>query len=115
WRGPLANGIAPQGSPPTIWSETENVKWKVKIPGRGMSTPIVWENQILIQTAIPTGKKVEEKKAAANFSPNVFGQAQPPTDATPPNGQQRRRPGGGGFGGGEKPTEFHQFTLLCLD
>lgn len=115
WRGPLANGIAPQGSPPTTWSETENVKWKVKIPGRGMSTPIVWENQIFIQTAIPTGKKVEEKKAAANFSPNVFGQAQPPTDATPPNGQQRRRPGGGGFGGGEKPTEFHQFTLLCLD
>jgi len=121
WRGPLANGIAPQGSPPTTWSETENVKWKVKIPGRGMSTPIVWENQVFIQTAIPTGKKVEppaeEKKAAANFSPNVFGQAQPPADAPPADGQRRRRPpgGGGGFGRGEKPAEFHQFALLCID
>ena len=60
------------------------MKWKVKLPGKGTSTPIIWGNQILIQTAIPTGKKVEpagEKKEAANFSPNVFGQAQPP--ATP--------------------------------
>ena len=119
WRGPLANGIAPQGNPPTTWSETENVKWKVKIPGRGMSTPIVWDNQVFIQTAIPTGKKIEppaeEKKAAANLSPNVFGQAQPPADVPPQNGQRRRPPGGGGGGRGEKPTEFHQFALLCLD
>ena len=35
WRGPLANGVAPQGNPPTTWSETENVKWKVKLPGDG--------------------------------------------------------------------------------
>jgi len=120
WRGPLANGIAPQGNPPTTWSETDNVKWKVKVPGRGMSTPIVWDNQIFIQTAIPTGRKVEppagEKKAAANTSPNVFGQTQAPQQAAPSGGQQRRRPGGGGgFGRGEKPTEFHQFVLLCLD
>ncbi len=120
WRGPQANGIAPQGNPPTTWSETENVKWKVQIPGRGMSTPIVWGNQIFIQTAIPTGKKIEppaaEQKGAANFSPNVFGQVQPPAGSPPPDGQQRRRPGGGGgFGRGEKPTEFQQFALLCLD
>jgi outer membrane protein assembly factor BamB len=121
WRGPLANGLAPQGNPPTNWSETENVKWKVKTPGRGMSTPIIWENQIFIQTAIATGKKVEppaaEKPAAAIASPNVFAQAQPPADA-PPGGQQRRRQGGGGgggFGRGEKPTELHQFVLVCLD
>jgi outer membrane protein assembly factor BamB len=121
WRGPLANGIAPQGNPPTTWSETENVKWKVKIPGRGMSTPIVWENQIFLQTAIPTGKKVEppaaEKPAAAIVSPNVFGQAQAPAVTPPPDGQPRRRPGGGGggFGRGEKPSEFQQFALLAID
>src|SRR5688572_4246375 len=99
WRGPLANGIAPKGSPPTTWSETENVKWKVKVAGRGMSTPIIWRNQIFLQSAIPTGKKVEppaeEKKAAANFTPNVFGQAQAPADGAAPDGQRRRRPGGG--------------------
>jgi outer membrane protein assembly factor BamB len=119
WRGPLANGIAPHGNPPSTWSETENVKWKVKIPGRGMSTPIVWENQVFIQTAIPTGRKVEpaaEKPAAARVPSDVFGQAAPPADAAPQDGQRRRRPGGGGgFGRGEKPTELHQFTLICID
>ena len=85
WRGPLANGVAPSGNPPTTWSETENVKWKIKLPGAGTGTPIIWGNQIFIQAAIPTGKKVEpaaENKPAANFSPNVFGQAAPPTPAT---------------------------------
>ena len=124
WRGPLANGIAPAGNPPTTWSENENVKWKVKIPGNGFSTPIIWGNQIFLQTAIATGKKVEpsaaEKKEARLHSPQVFGQAQNPGDNTPPGeGQRRRRgpggPGGGGFGRGEKPTELQQFALLSLD
>ena len=120
WRGPLANGVAPQGNPPTTWSETENVKWKVKLPGKGTGTPIIWGNQIFIQAAIATGKKNEpaaDKPAAANFSPNVFGQTQTPAaPATPPpgEGQRPRRPGGGG-GGGEKPTEVHQFVLLSID
>ena len=124
WRGPQANGLVPQANPPTKWSETENVKWKVKLPGKGTGTPIIWGNHIFIQAAIPTGKKVEpaeEKKAAANFSPNVFGQAQtPPNPATPPpgEGERRRRPGGGGggFGGrGEKPTEVLQFAVISID
>jgi hypothetical protein len=31
----------------------------VTIPGSGSATPIIWGQQIFIQTAIPTGKKVE--------------------------------------------------------
>lgn len=115
WRGPMANGVAPQGNPPITWSETENVKWKAKIPGSGTGTPIIWGNQIFIQTAIATGKKLApaaEKKAAAISTPKVFGQAQAP--ATPPPGGGQRRPGGGG-GGGEKPTEVYQFALLSMD
>src|ERR1044072_9422938 len=46
WRGPLETELAPQGTPPTRWSETENVKWKVKLPGQGTATPIVWEDKI---------------------------------------------------------------------
>lgn len=127
WRGPLANGVAPQGNPPVTWSETENVKWKVKIPGRGMSTPIIWGNQVFLQTAIPTGKKVEAKPAAALGVPQAFGLAQAPADPPPPGQEpRRRRPGGpgggpggpgggGGFGRGEKPTEVQQFALLSLD
>ena len=39
WRGPVATGVAPHGDPPTEWSETKNVRWKVAIPGRGHATP----------------------------------------------------------------------------
>src|ERR1035437_58545 len=52
WRGPLQNGVAPEANPPTTWSETNNVKWKVKIPGSGLATPIIWDNLVFIQTAI---------------------------------------------------------------
>jgi hypothetical protein len=47
WRGPLASGVAPHADPPLTWSETNNIRWKVKIPGVGTATPILWENKIL--------------------------------------------------------------------
>lgn len=124
WRGPLANGVAPQGDPPTTWSETENVKWKVKLPGSGSGTPIIWGNQIFIQTAIPTGKKVEAAARPGATIPvaTAFGLPQAPTDPPSADGQRRRRQGGsggppaGGLGGrAEQPNEVQQFTLLSLD
>ena len=42
WRGPPLNGVAPQGTYPVTWSATKNVAWKLKLPGKGTSTPIVW-------------------------------------------------------------------------
>lgn len=48
WRGPTSNGIATVGDYATLWSATENVAWKIKLDGRGASTPIVWENNILL-------------------------------------------------------------------
>ena len=55
WRGPLANGVATAATPPLEWSETRNVRWKVEIPGRGSSTPIVWGDHLYLSTAIPVG------------------------------------------------------------
>lgn len=57
WRGPLFTGEAVKGSPPRIWSETKNVKWKTRIPGKGLSTPIIWDDQIFITSAVPLDKK----------------------------------------------------------
>lgn len=53
WRGPNNNGVA-VGDAPLSFSATENVKWKVSIPGRGNSTPVVWGDTIFLTTAIPT-------------------------------------------------------------
>ena len=55
WRGPLATGEAPGADPPVEWSETRNVRWKTSIPGMGASTPIVWDDTIYLQTAVPVG------------------------------------------------------------
>ncbi len=101
WRGPLRTGALPAANPPTTWSETENIRWKVKLPGSGASTPIIWENQVFIQTAIGTGNKVE-------------GASAPEADESQRAGQPGRRRRGGGFGS-QRPTEIHQFVLLCLD
>lgn len=108
WRGPLQNGVAPNANPPTKWSETENVKWKVAIPGEGHATPIVWGDKIFVQAAVPTGKKVEPQTA-----PNSVPGAQ---QAPPPGEGRRGGRGGGGRGfGGQPPTEVLQFTTICLD
>jgi hypothetical protein len=63
WRGPLATGVAPEANPPLRWSETEHVKWKVKIPGVGSATPIIWKDQVFVITAIPA--EAPAAKAAA--------------------------------------------------
>ena len=48
WRGPTSNGVAPDGEFPSTWSATENIVWRAKLPGRGASTPIVWQHQIYL-------------------------------------------------------------------
>ncbi|MEO1996291.1 MAG: PQQ-binding-like beta-propeller repeat protein [Planctomycetaceae bacterium] len=53
WRGPDGNGTAVNSSPPTEWSSTKNVKWKVALPGRENSSPVIWENQVFVTTAVP--------------------------------------------------------------
>ncbi len=52
WRGPRGNGAAAKASPPTEWSRTKNVKWKVELPGRENSSPVIWENQVFVSTAV---------------------------------------------------------------
>lgn len=49
WRGPFANGSVPSGIYPTRWS-AETATWKVELPGKGASTPIVWQNRIYLTT-----------------------------------------------------------------
>lgn len=85
WRGPLANGLAPHANPPTEWSESKNVRWKVAIPGEGKSTPIIWNDRIYLLSAIPTDRLAEEPAVAKEGA-----MTQP-------------------------PKNFHQFTVYCLD
>jgi outer membrane protein assembly factor BamB len=52
WRGPQGNGVAsPDQAAPLRWGKSDNVLWKVAIPGRGHSSPIVFGDQVIIATA----------------------------------------------------------------
>lgn len=103
WRGPQANGVATDAHPPIQWSETNHVQWKVALPGRGSSTPILWDDQVFILTAIPTGPEAAVETADAS--------------GQPPDRSERPRRGGGGGGGGmvDRPTRAQQFTVLSFD
>jgi outer membrane protein assembly factor BamB len=63
WRGPLATGVAPHADPPLRWSETDNIRWKVPIPGRGSASPVVWGDQVFVLTAIGEGARGEGPRA----------------------------------------------------
>ena len=56
WRGPLGTGVGPQAEPPLTWSETNNIKWKLPLPGEGDSTPIVWADRVFVLCAVPVEK-----------------------------------------------------------
>ena len=102
WRGTSGAGLAPGAKPPVKWSEDQNVKWKVKIPGEGYSTPIIWKDRIYLLSAIET------KEDAPQSAP-VAPREEP--SAAPARGGRK----GGGFGGGPAPTKPYEFVILALD
>src|SRR5205814_1077900 len=61
WRGPSGTGVAPAAQPPIQWSETNNVRWKTAIPGKGHSTPILWGQHLFLTTAIPYGEPLRPR------------------------------------------------------
>jgi outer membrane protein assembly factor BamB len=48
WRGPDADGVAPAGDYPVEFSADHGVAWQVALPGRGTSTPAVWDDRIFV-------------------------------------------------------------------
>lgn len=58
WRGPSGQGhVAGDGYVDT-WSATANVRWKVPVPGRGHSSPIVWNDHIFLTSSEEDGTKL---------------------------------------------------------
>jgi outer membrane protein assembly factor BamB len=51
WRGPGQNGVSAEKGLPVSWSETENLAWKLPLPGKAGSTPIVWGERIFLTSA----------------------------------------------------------------
>ncbi|MDZ4850735.1 MAG: PQQ-binding-like beta-propeller repeat protein [Pirellulaceae bacterium] len=72
WRGATGNGVAVNAQPPTEWSSSKNIKWKVEVPGRGSSSPIIWNDRVFVTTAVPTvASSAIPGKASRGGSPRV--------------------------------------------
>jgi outer membrane protein assembly factor BamB len=52
WRGPGGQGISEETGIPDTWAADENIAWKTAVPGRGCSSPVVWEDRVFLTTAI---------------------------------------------------------------
>jgi outer membrane protein assembly factor BamB len=55
--GPDGSGVSPD-SVPAEWSGTKNLRWKVKLPGEGSSSPVVSKGKVFITCYTGEGPKV---------------------------------------------------------
>jgi outer membrane protein assembly factor BamB len=81
--------MAPRGNPPLKWDEKTNVRWKVAIPGKGSSTPVVWGNKLFVLAAVAT-----DRKAKPEDLPKIDTKYERKTD---------------------QPQHYYKFLVLCLD
>jgi len=70
WLGPTAQDHAQASGLPVRWSESGNVVWKTKIPGRGGSSPVVGGDEIWLTTAIEHAAKPEDRERRIQTSSN---------------------------------------------
>ena len=57
FRGPDGQGHSAERGLPIEWSESQNVAWKVPVPGRGWSSPVVAAGRVWLTTATTTGRE----------------------------------------------------------
>jgi outer membrane protein assembly factor BamB len=86
FRGADALGTSDAKGLPVHWSATEHVAWKIDLPGRGWSSPVVWEGKVFLTTVVSAATPPEAKKGL------YFG------------GEQKRA-----------PDAEHEFKVYCLD
>lgn len=91
FRGADANAFSPEALP-VAWSDdngqTQNVRWKIAIPGEGWSQPVVWDGRLYLTSAVP----VDESKD------------------TGPEPYQ----GGGGYRRDDLKSTVYEYQVTCL-
>ena len=82
FRGHAATGIADGSELPERWSTKENVAWSVEIPGRGWSSPIIWQKRIFVTSAVSPGDYKEPSKGifGNDYAAELTKQGLPPAE-----------------------------------
>lgn len=82
FRGPDGQGHSSETNLPLTWSESENIRWKVAVPGKGWSSPTILGNQIWLTTALDGGKSLraiclDRNSGKVRHNVEVFHKANP--------------------------------------
>jgi outer membrane protein assembly factor BamB len=87
YRGFMLSGVLDNtGAPESFDINTgKNIKWKTEIPGLGLSSPVIWDNDLFITTSISETDK-------SGFKPGIYGNVEPVND-----------------------TSVHEWKVICLD
>lgn len=87
FRGYLANGVLDNANLPDTFDPGKmiNVRWKIEIPGLGLSSPVIWDNKLFITTAVSKSDK-------EGFKTGLYGNIEPVQDSS-----------------------IHEWKVICLD
>jgi outer membrane protein assembly factor BamB len=79
WRGPAFNGTSPETGLPAKWSQTENVKWSLDLPGISGATPIVSGGLVFVMSPDAENQQwliaVDRKTGKIAWKQNIAGGA----------------------------------------
>jgi outer membrane protein assembly factor BamB len=87
YRGVMSSGVLDNANLPDTFdlATMKNVRWKIEIPGLGLSSPVIWDNKLFITTAVSQSDK-------AGYKPGLYGDVTPVQDSS-----------------------VHDWKIICLD
>jgi outer membrane protein assembly factor BamB len=77
FRGPTGQGHSSADNLPTEWSQTQNVSWKKTIPGKGWSSPVVYDGRLFLTTAVPNAGNDDGQEKDSEQNSGVGSDAAP--------------------------------------
>jgi outer membrane protein assembly factor BamB len=87
YRGYMASGVLDNANLPESFDLQKmiNIRWKIEIPGLGLSNPVIWDNKLFITSAISESDKL-------GLKPGIFGDVTSVSD-----------------------TSVHEWKVYCID
>ena len=87
YRGYMSSGVLDNANLPDMFDVDKmvNIRWKVEIPGLGLSSPVIWDNKLFITTAISQADR-------DGFKTGIYGDIAPVKDSS-----------------------VHEWKVLCID
>src|SRR5262245_58378275 len=90
FRGTGSSGVAGDDPKlPDTWSSTENVAWKIDIPGRSWSSPVVWGDHVFVLTAINARQPNQPLNAVGTYLARSLGGPMTGADISQPTDEHR--------------------------